>query len=143
MKYGNNIYSKKLCTLQSTKTTNSPMNSNTPTKLTKINTPRLNKSPKVTTLDSKTPMKPPKAPPLDSNEPTISKNIPTQLQSPHQVSKNHTILTKIHAFDKKRPITCLKSSPLPYFLLLYPNQNTNKTDENMDQITPLLYNSYK
>ena len=45
MKYGNNIYSKKLCTLQSTKTTNSPMNSNTPTNLTKINTPRLKRTP--------------------------------------------------------------------------------------------------
>ena len=80
----------------------------------------------------------PKSTPLNLNVFLRSLTVITIiLQSPHQVSKNHTILTKIHAFDKKHPITCPKSSPLPYFLLIYPNQNTNKTDENMDQITPL------
>ena len=86
----------------------------------------------------------PKSTPLDLNVLLGSLTIITLiLQSPNQVSKNHTILTKIHSFDKKHLITWPKSPPLPYFLLLYPNQNTNKTDENMDQITPLLYNSFK
>ena len=49
----------------------------------------------------------------------------------------------MYGLEQKNHNTRPKSPPLPRFLPLYPNQNTNKTDENMDQITPLLYTSFK